>query len=210
MLRITGLTLILGPLLLSALALAPARNAADDELDEFLRFQARQTFENNCLICHAEEMTTRQRLTPTQWKTEVEKMIGWGAPVPPEEVDRLTAWLASEFSSAKPLPPAPIQPAAPLMALEHPILAQSPLQAVPVPERSPELFARHCATCHGADGRGADLGPNLVERPILLRPDDWSELVRDGRRRMPGFRAVLAPEEEADLLKWARALRPQP
>ena len=31
-----------------------------------------------------QSMITRQRLTPVQWKAEVEKMILWGAPLPAE------------------------------------------------------------------------------------------------------------------------------
>ena len=50
--------------------------------------------------------------------------------------------------------------------------------------------AAQCATCHGPDARGADLGTCLVEKEVLLRPADYDEVVRKGRRRMPGFAAA--------------------
>ena len=58
----------------------------------------------NCLICHAEEMVTGQRLTPSQWKAEVEKMVGWGAPLNAEEATPLAGYLAREYPSDSPPP----------------------------------------------------------------------------------------------------------
>ena len=69
------------------------------------------------------------------------------------------------------------------------------------------LYAAHCATCHGAEARGGDLGTCLVEKRVLLRPADYHEVVRKGRRRMPGFAAALKPEQETDLLAWLRSRR---
>lgn len=73
--------------------------------------------------------------------------------------------------------------------------------------RGAALYASHCATCHGPDARGGDLGTCLVEKPVLLRPAEYAEIVRDGLRRMPGFAAALKPEQEADILAWLRTLR---
>jgi mono/diheme cytochrome c family protein len=73
--------------------------------------------------------------------------------------------------------------------------------------RGASLYATHCGTCHGAEARGGDLGTCLVEKPVLLRPADYAEVVRKGRRRMPGFAAALKPEQEADILAWLRTRR---
>ena len=44
----------------------------------------------------------------------------------------------------------------------------------------------------------------VVERPVLLREDEFRSLIRDGRRRMPAFAAVLDEPRQADLLAWLR------
>jgi len=48
---------------------------------------------------------------------------------------------------------------------------------------------------------------NLVEKPVLLRDDEFSTLMKEGRRRMPGFAAVLDDPKQADLLAWLRQQR---
>ena len=51
------------------------------------------------------------------------------------------------------------------------------------------------------------MGTNLVEKPVLLRDDEFRALIKDGRRRMPGFAAVLDDAKQADLLAWLRRQR---
>jgi hypothetical protein len=41
----------------------------------------------------------------------------------------------------------------------------------------------------------------------LLRQAEFREVTRNGRHRMPGFKAVLTPEQETDVLAWLRARR---
>ena len=177
----------------------------EDEERAYALIFGRRTFEGNCLICHTAEMAEGLRLTPEQWGAEVAKMIGWGAPVPPEESDGLVAYLADSF-------PVEVPQADPaLLPLE---LAAAPTRPMPDPRILPEgdldrgaaLYTEHCATCHGEGALGGDLGNNLVHRPILLRPKDFDAVLRGGRHRMPGFAAVLEPEQEADLLAWLRGL----
>src|ERR1043166_7926422 len=67
---------------------------------------------------------------------------------------------------------------------------------------SSDLYTANCATCHGKDGRGGDVGTNLVQNQILLRPADYNKILRDGRHRMPGFQKALSPAQEADILAW--------
>lgn len=179
---------------------------AEQEEREYELAMGRQTFEQNCLICHAVEMVSGQRLTPTQWQAEVEKMVGWGAPVPPEEVDRLVDFLQTSYPAD--LPPAPLARLKSPLALK---LHQPDPDALVLPEGNAErgaaLHVEHCATCHGANARGAELGPNLVERPVLRREPEFTEIVRDGRRRMPGFGLVLSLQQEADILAWLKGQR---
>jgi cytochrome c5 len=50
-----------------------------------------------CLNCHGTELISQQRLTPAQWKGEVEKMVRWGATVPDDKKTALIEYLASSF-----------------------------------------------------------------------------------------------------------------
>src|SRR4051812_11567164 len=91
---------------LLVLALPIARGGPDDLGPDERLTVGRMAFRDNCLMCHSEEMTTRSRLTAKQWSTEVDKMIGWGAPVPPDLKGPLLEYLVSGFSDpvAAPVP----------------------------------------------------------------------------------------------------------
>jgi mono/diheme cytochrome c family protein len=182
---------------------APAP-AQDDEDREVELAEGRQVFLDNCLICHSEEMTTRQRLTSKQWEAELTKMVGWGAPVPKDQEPTLLRFLVTQYSPTAPLDPPPTLPP------DRALLAarQEPPGPPPGdPERGATLHATHCANCHGPLGQGAELGPNLVEKPVLLRKADYEEVLRQGRHRMPSYREVLTPQQEGDILAWLRERR---
>jgi ubiquinol-cytochrome c reductase cytochrome c subunit len=176
----------------------------DDEREERLEI-GRAAFRDNCLMCHAEEMSGRLRLSEKQWTAELDKMIGWGAPVPPEQKGPLLAYLVSQFSDPKASPVAPPARMTPreALAVDRP---EGPMPSVGDPSRGATLYTAHCATCHGPEARGGDLGTCLVEKPVLQR-SEFAEVVRQGRRRMPGFVAALKPEQEADILAWLRTRR---
>jgi mono/diheme cytochrome c family protein len=180
----------------------PPADRQDDEEQE----ATRQVLRDNCLICHSDEMVASQRLTRPQWKTEVEKMVGWGSPLPPDQVEPLTKFLAEHFSdSTPPSPPVRMTYAQAFERVKPDPPGASPLKGDS--ERGAPLYAQHCATCHGPDGQGADLGPNLVEVAVLLRQAEFREVTRDGRHRMPGFKNVLTPDQETDILVWLRSRR---
>lgn len=69
-----------------------------------------------CQVCHTLQYVTQQRLTEPQWKKTVEKMIKFGAPVPPTESARLVAFLAARLTPDF-ADPAPVRVAAPDGAL---------------------------------------------------------------------------------------------
>lgn len=50
-----------------------------------------------CQICHTAEYVKQQRLTPAQWTATVNKMIGWGAPITPEQGSALAKALAEAY-----------------------------------------------------------------------------------------------------------------
>ena len=88
--------------------------------------------------------------------------------------------------------------------------------------RGARLYARHCAACHGPEGRGN--GWNARSLPVQpavhadsarmsARPDDtlfdgiWSGAwVLDGSPRMPAFGGMLSVEEVRDLVAYIRKL----
>jgi mono/diheme cytochrome c family protein len=194
---------------------ATARAAADsvvkpgdDDQDREERLAlGKQSFQDNCLICHNEEMSSSQRLSAKQWLAEVDKMIGWGAPVPPEQKSALTEFLSGTYTETAPRQPLArmtIAQALDRLRPEPPARAAEP-GAV---GRGGALYAANCANCHGANARGADLGTNLVGRPVLFRASEFGDIVRKGRHRMPGFVQALSPAQESDILAWLLEQRP--
>lgn len=50
-------------------------------------------FRETCLVCHEEDVIRQQRLTRTQWDRELNKMIGWGSRLRPEDRETLLDYL---------------------------------------------------------------------------------------------------------------------
>ncbi len=71
-----------------------------------------------------------------------------------------------------------------------------------------QLYAEHCARCHGIDGRPLLPGtPNLSRGEGLFAPDQrLLRSLRFGRGTMPGFEAVLRGRELLDVLVYVRSL----
>ena len=167
---------------------------------------ARALIVDSCLSCHAEAMITQQRLTQKQWGNVVKKMHGWGAPVPPDDIDPLVDYLAATYGpSAGPYH-------VPTLSAREAEAATAPLPDGPFAggdaRRGAATYHDLCATCHAEDARGAALGVTLADRPLLYRAADFAGVVRIGRGRMPAFRAVDLPDPQlADLLAHLRTLR---
>ncbi len=88
----------------STRSLPPGEPDEDDETS-FRDALAHKSLLENCLICHTEDVIAGQRLTPVQWKAEVDKMVGWGSPLPKEDATPLIDYLARHYSdrSAPPI-----------------------------------------------------------------------------------------------------------
>ncbi len=184
-------------------ALSPPQPGEDE--NEFRRHSVEISVRENCLICHSEELITSSRLTPKQWKTEVEKMVGWGSPVPEDQQQPMIDYLSAEYPAELParrLVRMSYKEAVGLVSIDPPN-AQSRGDAA----RGGSVYLKNCANCHGTEGRGAELGPNLVEKPVLWRKTDYQEVVRRGRGRMPGFATLLDETAQSDLLAWLRSRR---
>lgn len=67
--------------------------------------QMAQRMEASCTgYCHGPSLIAQQRLDRDAWTREVEKMIRWGAEVPPAEKGALINYLTSLFNTSRPRP----------------------------------------------------------------------------------------------------------
>jgi cytochrome c6 len=72
-----------------------------------------------------------------------------------------------------------------------------------------ELYKRHCAACHGSDGRGVmPTAPDLSRPTALLKPDPvLLDAIRAGRGAMPAYRGVLRDREILDIVAHLRTMK---
>lgn len=72
-----------------------------------------------------------------------------------------------------------------------------------------EAYSNYCATCHGADGRGALPGvPNFARGEALMRGDiQLFRLIESGSGAMPGFRGILSEQRILDVVAYLRTLQ---
>jgi virginiamycin B lyase len=84
-----------------------------------------------------------------------------------------------------------------LLALASPALAQDPRAT------GAWLYERHCADCHGADGRGTLIGFPLVGRPAgPIEPGVLVESLRFPIQAMPRFDRGLISDDQARLIAF--------
>jgi cytochrome c oxidase cbb3-type subunit 3 len=93
----------------------------------------------------------------------------------------------------------------------------TPVEALAQDDGAVELgrsvFANHCATCHGSDGRGATGFPNLVDADWIWggEPERVLETVLQGRRgAMPALGAALGPRATSEVAVYVQSLSGQP
>ena len=129
----------------------PARQVPQDDDDAVIReAMVRRSLEENCLICHTDDMIAGQRLTSAQWKAEVDKMIGWGAPLPKEAAGPLVEYLAQRYSDRE-APPVPSRSRLKdVGSLEVPSEGREPIPAAGDLARGERL---HTANCGPATAR---------------------------------------------------------
>jgi len=75
---------------------------------------------------------------------------------------------------------------------------------------SSRLFASHCASCHGLDGKGGERAPNIVDRPVVHRLSDSqiSHIIENGipGTGMPAFRSLESSQVQA-IVAYLRTLQ---
>jgi ubiquinol-cytochrome c reductase cytochrome c subunit len=50
-----------------------------------------------CVICHSVEIAVQQRFGPQGWSETLDRMIKYGAPIPPEDKAQLMAYLLRHY-----------------------------------------------------------------------------------------------------------------
>jgi alcohol dehydrogenase (cytochrome c) len=70
-----------------------------------------------------------------------------------------------------------------------------------------QTFVNRCATCHGTDGNGGELGPNVAIRVPSRTDQDLSTVIKQGliAAGMPAF-GSLSDTETSDLVHYLRSL----
>jgi alcohol dehydrogenase (cytochrome c) len=71
-------------------------------------------------------------------------------------------------------------------------------------------FVSRCASCHGTDGNGGELGPAIANRVLMRSDQDLTTVIHEGipAAGMPSF-ATLTPSESSDLVRYLRTLQPR-
>jgi mono/diheme cytochrome c family protein len=67
-----------------------------------------------------------------------------------------------------------------------------------------------CEHCHGVNGRGGDLGPDLSTVGKRLKKQQIEHQIHDGGAAMPAFGDVLQSDEIKDLVDFLHAKRKAP
>jgi len=71
-----------------------------------------------------------------------------------------------------------------------------------------ELYAMHCASCHGASGISVMPGaPNFASEESLMQPDPLLQLsIKNGKNAMPAYQGVLSDQDILDVIVYIRTL----
>lgn len=72
-----------------------------------------------------------------------------------------------------------------------------------------DLYRRHCAGCHGGDGRPVmPTAPDFSRPTALLKPDlTLLAAIRAGRGAMPAYQGLLRDRDILDIVAHLRTLR---
>lgn len=156
-----------------------------------------------CLSCHSAELIQATRIGAAGWTAEMTKMRNWGALVEERTSGPLAAWFAQRYPAAEPAPAPAMISASEAVAAVAPQREKRPLRG----DRpaGAALYAKSCASCHGAAAEGLGGGPVLIEAPALYQRTRFAALVRKGKGRMPASEG-MGDAEINNLLVFLRTL----
>ena len=94
-----------------------------------------------------------------------------------------------------------------LLAAAHGAQAQAPAAAASSPADGKTLFAKNCAACHQASGKGIPGAfPALAGNAFVQgAPDDVATVLLKGRGGMPDFSGSLDDADIAQVLSYVRS-----
>ena len=80
-----------------------------------------------------------------------------------------------------------------------------------------QLYQKHCASCHGADGKGVEKMAKMLKatikdlNKIANTPEvnkDWQKIISAGKAKMPAFSKKLKEAEVSSVITYIRSLAP--
>ena len=88
-------------------------------------------------------------------------------------------------------------------------------QASPAPDRAADsaTFRTKCATCHGPDGSGSEVGKSMhvpdLRSPVVQKVPDpqLAQIISDGKGGMPPFKSSLSEDQVHSLVSYIHSLR---
>jgi mono/diheme cytochrome c family protein len=161
-----------------------------------------KTLDLTCHACHSLKLVEQQRLSPAQWAAVLQKMQGWGAGLESAAIDSFAQGLSRRYGPSAALE-APRRESAKTLAGLVVAEPSAKARAGRVPEGE-GMFGQRCAACHGPKARGG-VGVNLVDRYLLDRPKEFSQIVHKGRGLMPP-QPDMSESQLDDVLGFLRSL----
>lgn len=99
------------------------------------------------------------------------------------------------------------------MVITHLTLHASPPAAKSLTAK--ELYQKHCASCHAADGKGVEKMAKMLKTTIKdvtkisLTPEmtkEWQKVIKDGKGKMPAYKSKFKEAEIDSVFTYMRAM----
>jgi putative heme-binding domain-containing protein len=147
--------------------------------------QGKAEFQHICGNCHSVSIATSQRMTQAQWTGVVNDMVSRGAQGSQQDLDNVTAYLATHFGQGAP-------PAAGTMPAAEPAVAkETPLSEAEVTRATGLIKANGCLSCHRVAGAGSYVGPDLSDVGASYSADQIrAALVSPNKDVAPNHRSI--------------------
>ncbi|MCC7044547.1 MAG: c-type cytochrome [Acidobacteria bacterium] len=183
------------------LAQGPAGAAVPLSADDA---QARETFTRVCGTCHPVDRVIAEGRSRAQWETTIIAMqTSRGATITPDDFDRVLDYLTKFHARDSVARPGAVVTQGPNAGPRAHVGAADRHRVEPAAAlRGQSLYAAQCVTCHGANIRGTERGPNLVRSPRVLRDRYGSAigpLLKGGHPMQTGSAAALSDAQIADI-----------
>jgi mono/diheme cytochrome c family protein len=149
--------------------------SAGNLLEPVQELSGQEIYGRACVQCHGMREVQLQRKTADLWRNTVYSMISRGAPLMPDEIDPLTAYLAANYGPESSPPDRGTD-----RSQEEGTLPDEPGRAI---------FLGNCSACHS------------LEIPLSMRQSEaqWNATISE----MVAYGANITPQEQEILVKYA-------